>query len=341
MLTKNRNGAWAYWVQEPGRSKLVSMSLAKPAEHEVRIRTLYSAISLGTERLVFSGAVPESQYESMRAPFQDGEFPGPVKYGYSNVGRVEAGPKELIGRVVFCLYPHQDNYVVPQDAVVPVPETVPATRAVLAANMETAINGLWDVPPAVGSKVIVMGAGVLGCLMAYLVSKIPGVEVQLVDIDLAKASVAKAFGIQFAEPGLALGEADLVIHASGTSEGLATAFQLAGFEATILEMSWFGSHTVSLPLGESFHVKRLRLQSSQVGTLGATQRPRWDCRRRLILALDLLSDEMLDKLFSGQSDFENLPSTMEKLTLEPHGHLCHRIVYPGADVNASSGEGGE
>ena len=336
MLTKNENGAWAYWVQEPGRSKLVPMSLAKPAEHEVRIRTLYSAISLGTERLVFSGAVPENQYESMRAPFQDGEFPGPVKYGYSNVGCVEAGPKELIGRVVFCLYPHQDNYVVPRDAVIPVPETVPATRAVLAANMEPAINGLWDVPAVGGSKGIVVGAGVLGCLMAYLVSKIPGGEVQLGDIDSAKASVAKAFGIQFAEPGLASGEADLVIHASGTSDGVAAAFQLAGFEATILEMSWFGTQTVPLPLGESFHVKRVTLQSSQVGVVGVMQRARWNRGRRLALALDLLADDVFDHLFSGQSHFEDLPATMERLALHPSGELCHRIIYPGADMHISA-----
>ena len=325
--------ARAYWVQEPGKGELVAMPLAEPKAGEVRICTLFSGISLGTERLVFAGDIPVSQYQAMRAPFQDGEFPGPVKFGYANIGQIEEGPKNLLGSLVFCLYPHQDHYVVSLDDVVPVPKTVPAARAVLAANMETAINGLWDAPPVIGGKIVVVGAGVVGCLMAYLVSRVPGVDVQLVDIDLRKAAVAEALGVRFVSVDSVVGEADLVIHASGAPEGLNTALRLAGFEATVLEMSWFGTQTVPLPLGESFHVKRVTLQSSQVGMVGVMQRARWNRGRRLALALDLLADDVFDHLFSGQSQFEDLPTTMERLALDPSGELCHRIIYPGADTH--------
>jgi len=329
----SQNDARAFWVQEPGKGELVAMRLPAPKTDEILVRTLFSAISLGTERLVFRGDVPASQRLAMRAPFQDGHFPGPVKYGYSNVGKVEVGPKKLLGHIVFCLYPHQDRYVVPAESAVPVPAEVPAARAVLAANMETAINGFWDAPPAIGSKVIVVGAGVVGCLMAYLAGRIPGVEVQLVDTNPDKGAVADALGAQFAETNSVTGEADLVIHASGAPEGLNAALQFAGFEATVLEMSWFGAQTVPLSLGESFHSKRITLRSSQVGAVGATQRPRWSNRRRLALALDLLADDALDCLLSGQSRFGDLPVTMERLAIEPSSELCHRIVYPGADAD--------
>ncbi len=215
----NQNDAHAFWVQEPGKGELVAVQLPTPETGEILVRTLFSAISLGTERLIFRGDVPASQRVAMRAPFQDGNFPGPVKYGYSNVGKVEEGPRDLLGQTVFCLYPHQDRYVVSAKSVVPVPAGVPTPRAVLAANMETAINGFWDVPPVVGSKVIVVGAGVVGCLMAYLAGRIPGVEVQLVDTNPEKETVADELGVQFADAGSVAGEADLVVHASGAPEG--------------------------------------------------------------------------------------------------------------------------
>ena len=340
-VVNSQNDARAFWVQEPGKGELVAMQLPTPKTDEILVRTLFSAISLGTERLVFRGDVPVSQRLAMRAPFQDGHFPGPVKYGYSNVGKVEAGPRNLLGHIVFCLYPHQDRYVVSAKSAVPVPAEVPAARAVLAANMETAINGLWDAPPVIGSKVIVVGAGVVGCLMAYLAGRIPGVEVQLVDTNPEKRAVADALGVRFSGTNSVVGEADLVIHASGAPEGLNTALQFAGFEATVLEMSWFGARIVPLSLGESFHSKRITLRSSQVGAIGATQRPRWSKHRRLVLALELLADDALDCLLSGQSRFGDLPVTMERLAMEPSSELCHRIVYPGADADIFASKEGK
>lgn len=319
--------AQAFWVTKPGIGEICSHTLPAPGAGQVRIRTLYSGISRGTENLVFQGGVPVNQYQRMRAPFQEGDFPAPVKYGYSSVGIVETGCEALLGRPVFCLYPHQNIYVVPADAIVPIPATVPPARAILAANMETAINGLWDATPRLGDRIVVIGAGTVGCLVAYLAGRLPGCQVQLVDMDAGKAAVAAALGVVFSTPDDLRGEADLVVHASGNPAGLVTALNGAASDAMVLEMSWFGDRQVSLPLGEAFHSKRLLLRSSQVGQVALGQRHRWTYQRRLELALSLLSDPVLDVLISGESPFLELPRTMATLAASPSGVLCHRVVY--------------
>ena len=321
--------ARAYWVTSPGQGELRTAPLPAAEAGEARVRTLYSGVSRGTEALVLAGRVPASQYAAMRAPFQEGDFPGPVKYGYCNVGLVEAGPGELTGQAVFCLYPHQDRYVVPAAAVVPLPAGLPPGRAVLAANMETALNGVWDLTPGPGDRVAVIGAGTVGCLIARLIGRIPGCRVELVDVDAGKAAVAAAMGVRFATPDEAAGDVDAVIHVSGAPAGLVTALRLAGVEATVLEMSWYGDSSVPLPLGEAFHSRRLIVKSSQVGMLPASRRSRWTYRRRMEQALALLAgDDACDALITGESRFEELPAVMARLAAEPAGVLCHRIVYP-------------
>jgi threonine dehydrogenase-like Zn-dependent dehydrogenase len=320
--------ARAFWVRSPGSAGIQPEDLAPLAPGEVQVRTLFSGISRGTESLVYSGSVPQSQYEAMRAPFQSGDFPGPVKYGYISVGVIEEGPAERIGERVFCLYPHQDRYRVPGSAALPLPADLPPGRAVLAANMETAINALWDAAPMVGDRIVVIGAGVLGLLVAWLCRQIPGAEVMLIDVNPARGEIARAWGLPFAphaDPG---SEADLVIHASGNPAGLEQAFNAAGPEATIVELSWYGDQRVTLPLGEAFHSRRLLLKSSQVGRVPPHRSVRWDFRRRLALALDLLRDERLDRLITGESPFDQLPEVLAKLATEPGDTLCHRIRYP-------------
>lgn len=320
--------ARSFWTVEPGRGEIRRAPLRSPGAGDVLVKALRSGISRGTESLVFRGQVPASQWTAMRCPFQEGDFPGPVKYGYASVGRVEAGPAELLGRRVFCLHPHQDYYVVPMEAVTPLPDTVPDARGVLAANMETAVNGLWDAAPRLGDQIAVLGAGVVGCIVAALAARMPGVRVELIDSDPRRASVAARLGCAFATPEEAKGGADLVIHASGNPEGLATALGLAGFEATVLEMSWYGDRQVSVPLGEAFHARRLTLRSSQVGAVATAQRARWSYRRRLSLALELLADPVFDALLSGESTFAELPVTLSRLVSAPDGALCQVITYP-------------
>ncbi len=318
----------AFWIVEPGRGELRQEALPVPAAGDVLVETLYSGVSRGTEALVYHGQVPPTEAERMRAPFQAGDFPGPVKYGYSNVGRVQWGPAELQGRAVFCLYPHQDRYVVPAEAVIPLPEEVPPERAVLAANLETAVNGVWDAAPGVGDRVTVIGAGVVGLLSAWLCDAVAGTRVRLLDVAPDKVPVARALGLDCISPEDATeADADLVINASGQPQGLRQALELAGNEATIVEMSWFGSREVGLPLGQAFHSKRLTLRASQVGHIPPSRLPRWSHRRRLELALQLLSDSRLDALISGESPFRELPSAMPRLTGDDSGVLCHRLRY--------------
>jgi threonine dehydrogenase-like Zn-dependent dehydrogenase len=263
----------------------------------------------------------------MRAPFQSGEFPGPIKYGYASVGVVERGPGTLPGRHVFSLFPHQTRYVVPATAVHVIPDAVPTQRAVLAANLETAINGVWDASPRIGDRVVVVGAGTVGSLVAWLAGRIHGCNVELVDINPKRAAVAKALGVRFSTPEAVAGSADVVVHASGSAAGLSLALGMAAFEATIIELSWYGDQAVSLPLGQAFHARRLTIKSSQVGSVASSQRPRWDFRRRMALALASLTDPALDVLITGESAFESLPQVMSELANGTLDALCHRVRY--------------
>ncbi len=311
----------------PGRGEIRDETVRPPATDEVVVRALFSGVSRGTEALVFQGRVPVSEHDRMRAPFQSGEFPAPVKYGYASVGTVERGPADLQGRQVFTLFPHQTRYVVPARSVTVIPATVPPGRAVLAANLETAINAVWDARPHVGDRVTVIGGGTVGCLTAWLAGRIAGCDVELVDVNPQRASIARALGVRFAEPASAGDGPDVVIHASGSASGLALALAIAAFEATIVDLSWYGDQAVPVALGEGFHARRLTLKSSQVGSVAATQRARWDAARRLQLALAMLADPALDVLITGESAFETLPEVMQQLAAAPGDTLCHRIRY--------------
>jgi len=330
-----RTAARAFWIVSPGRGELRDEPLPAPAAGEVLVRAAVSAVSRGTESLVFAGRVPESQYRAMRCPAQAGDFPAPVKYGYASVGTVAAagqGAERLVGSRVFSLFPHQDRYVVPAAATMPVPEAVPDRRAALAANMETALNALWDAGPRIGDRVVIVGGGVVGCLVAALVAAIPATRTTLVDVNPARAEVAARLGAAFALPDRAPGDADIVFHASGRGEGLATALALAGFEATLVELSWYGDRSVTLPLGEDFHARRLTLISSQVGYVAATRRARRSHRDRLMQALSLLDDARFDCLISGETPFAELPSAMTRITSPDEDVLCQLIRYDSSDL---------
>ncbi|MDO3702979.1 zinc-binding alcohol dehydrogenase [Micromonospora sp. C28SCA-DRY-2] len=321
--------AHAFWLRAPGRGEIRPVTLPAPGPDEVLVRTRYSGVSRGTETLVFAGRVPASQYAAMRAPFQDGDFPAPVKYGYLNVGEVEQGPDHLRGRTVFCLYPHQSAYVVPASAVVPVPEAVPPARAVLAGTVETAVNALWDAPPLVGDRVSVVGGGMVGCCVAALLARFPGVRVELVDVDPARAGVAAALGVEFATPPRATGGRDLVVHASATGAGLQHALDLLAPEGTVVELSWYGDRPVQVALGGNFHSGRLTIRGSQVGAVAPARRATRGFADRLALALELLADPVFDALITGESPFAELPDVLPRLTTGSLPALCHLISYDG------------
>ncbi len=319
--------AHGFWVAEPGRGEIREELLPSLGRNDVLVRTLCSGVSRGTEGLVFRGEVPPDQYDEMRAPFQQGDFPGPVKYGYLSVGVVDDGPERLRGRTVFCLHPHQTAYVVPADAVTPVPEDVPPERAVLAGAMETAVNALWDEPPLIGDRVAVVGAGVIGCCVAGMLARFPGVEVTLVDVDDSRADVAEALGADFAVADEARSGRDLVVHASGTAAGLQRSLDLLRSEGTVLDLSWYGTRPVELALGGAYHSGRLRIRSSQVGRIAPSRRGVRSHAERMELALELLRDPAFAVLVTGASPFESLPEVLPGLAEGRDPALCRVVTY--------------
>jgi threonine dehydrogenase-like Zn-dependent dehydrogenase len=323
----DRRIAHAFWLQAPGRGEICPVDLPEPGPADVVVRTVRSGISRGTETLVFRGGVPPDQHARMRAPFQEGDFPGPVKYGYLNVGAVEEGPPDLRGRTVFCLYPHQTAYVVPAAAVSIVPEGIPPARAVLAGTVETAVNALWDAAPLVGDRVAVIGAGMLGCCVARLLQRFPGVRVTLVDVDPDRAHIATALGVDFALPQEADGGCDLAVHTSATSAGLQLGLDLLAAEGTLIELSWYGSTEVRLSLGGAFHSGRLGIRSSQVGVVSPARAARRTAADRVALALELLRDPAFDALLTGESHFDELPEVMARLAAGSLPAVCHTITY--------------
>ena len=318
--------ARALWFPSAGQSALQSEEIAPPAAGEVLVETLFSGISRGTEALVFNGKVPESEAERMRGPGMAGSFSFPVKYGYSTVGRVQAGPDVLVGKLVFSLHPHQDRFVLPGSMVTPLPEDVPPERAVLAANMETALNIVWDAGILPGDRVAIFGAGVVGSLVAHISSRILGTDVLLIDRDPSRSALAAALGIPFAPLPALSGEFDVLVNASGSPDALNSAIAHAGQEARIVEASWHGDRSASLMLGGAFHARRLSIISSQVGAVPPQRRARWNFARRMTKALELLRHDRLDALISGETEFSALAEAYPAILSDPQT-LCHRIRY--------------
>jgi 2-desacetyl-2-hydroxyethyl bacteriochlorophyllide A dehydrogenase len=311
----------------PGQSEIRAVDVPARRDGEVLVRALQSGISRGTEALVFAGRVPEGESVRMRCPFQEGDFPFPVKYGYASVGVIKDGPADRVGQRVFCLYPHQSLFVVPDNAAITVPSNVPTGRAVLAAQIETALNASWDLAPRIGDRIAIVGGGTIGCLVAWLCGQVLGTEVTLIDTNPERAPIAHGLGVRFSQGHGAPRNCDAVFHASGSSEGLSLALSLSGFEAEVMELSWYGDAPVAVPLGGAFHSQRLSLRSSQVGAVSPSRRARWSHARRLALALSLASDPRLDALVQEATSFDDLPESLPGLLRRP-GALFHRVIYP-------------
>ncbi|GAA3641905.1 zinc-binding alcohol dehydrogenase [Microbacterium awajiense] len=322
--------AKAYWLEAPGEGALRESQLRAPGPDEVAVRTLYTGISRGTEALVHRGEVPAGERDRMRAPFQEGDFPGPVKYGYLNVGVVERGPAPLRGRTVFTLHPHQSSFVVPASSVVPVPDDVPPRRAVLAGAVETAINILWDAAPLVGDRVTVIGGGMIGLAVARVARGIPGVDLVVVDVDRGKSDACRRLDVAYAHPGSAPVDRDIVIDTSGSDEGLQLALESTVTDGEVVEASWFGDRPVRLHLGGDFHARRLTIRSSQVGAVSPRRRGTRRPHDRLALALDLLRDDAFDVLLTGESSWRDLPTVMAAIASGAAPGLCHTIDWRDA-----------
>lgn len=320
----------ALWYVSPGCVELRFEDAPRSGADRAVVRASWSALSRGTERLIFNGKVPPAEYQRMRAPLQGGDFPFPVKYGYCATGVVEDGPVELQGRDVFVLHPHQEKFAAPVAMMHVVPPSVPARRACLAANMETALNAVWDAAAGPGDRIVIVGAGVIGLLTARLCSRLPGADVAVCDIDETRRTIVENFGARFVTPselGASDFDADVVFHASATPPGLAAAIDAAGLEARIVEMSWFGEGATPAPLGGAFHSRRLQLIASQVGQVSPSRRPRWSYARRIAKALDLLADERLDQLFTHEFAFGELETKLPQFLATGAPGLTAAIRY--------------
>ena len=312
----------ALWHIAPRVSEIRQATLG---DGDVMIRMVASLISRGTERLIYEGRVPKSEEVRMRAPFQEGDFPFPVKYGYSAVGQVEAGPKDLVGRHVFALHPHQTVFALPAEAVFPADAYSP--RLTLAANVETALNALWDAGAGPGDRICVVGGGVVGCLVAWLAGRLPGADVTLVDKLAERENVAAHLSVNFSQTTADLAECDLAFHCSASASGLAAAMETLGDEGKLIEMSWYGDGVIPAPLGGAFHSRRLQLTSSQVGKVSPSRRPRWDYGRRLSKAIELTADSALDCLIDNRVAFADAAAKMPEILAKDATNLTTLITY--------------
>lgn len=320
--------ARAYWTTGPRQGRILTTTLHDPGDGEVLVRTLHSGISRGTELLVHRHQVPAEIAGAMRAPHQDGELPDAVKYGYLNVGIVEAGPGELLGRRVFCLFPHQDRYVVDAADVTVLPEDVPSRRAVLAGTVETAVNAVWDSGVTLGDRVAVVGAGMVGLGVALLLKRFPLQRLQVIDVDTTRGSLADSLGLEFRCPSEADGDADVVVHTSATADGLATGLGLLGAEGELIELSWYGTRSPEVPLGADFHARRLTIRASQVSRIAPARAARRGFPDRMAIALESLRDDAFDALLSPAVDFADLPTVMQDLDAGRGSPLCTLVNYP-------------
>ncbi|MEM6621165.1 MAG: zinc-binding alcohol dehydrogenase [Pseudomonadota bacterium] len=327
-MTALQHPAHALVYTGPGQARLETVELRAPAQGEVLVQTRYSALSRGTERLIFNGLVPESERGRMRAPFQVGEFPFPVRYGYAAVGKVVQGPTDLMGRDVFCLHPHQDSFLVPAASVVPLPPDVPASRAVLAANMETALNAVWDAKLRPGMRILVVGAGLLGRLISDLLLRREDMSVTVTDVQVDPVIRMDDECVSPIHPSqVAPGAYDLAFHTTASAAGLATALDALVFEGRVIELSWFGEKAPQVPLGGAFHAKRLTIQSSQVGHIAPSRRAHISHDDRLTKALELLAPTRLDQLITAEVAFQELPAALPGLLAPGAPGIATRIAY--------------
>lgn len=318
--------ARSFWLTEKGRGVLRRETLPAPAPGWCVVQTLFSAVSPGTERLVALGKVPAALREEMACPYMGGGFPFPVKYGYSLVGEVIDGPPKLRGRRVHILHPHQDVCVVRVEDARPLPDSLPPARATLASNMETAVTAAWDSGVVLGERVLVVGFGIVGALVAHVLGRGPAVEVEVVDRRPDRRRLAEAMG--FRASGAPGPDAyDLAFDTSGSPSGLQAAIDAVGVEGRVVAVSWYGTEPARLALGGTFHSRRKRILSSQVSRIPGALQPRFDRARRTALVFRLLESPELDRLMGPRVPFAELPKAYETLVGRTPEGLSPLIVY--------------
>jgi len=315
----------ALWHLSEQESAIRSQSLPELKADKCRIESLFSLVSSGTESLVANGEVPTDLHDSMQVPYMEGDFSFPVKYGYSLVGKVVEGSHNLVGQQVHLLHPHQQHCVVNEADITIIPAGIPPQRAVLASNVETALNAIWDSRLSAGDRVLIIGMGLIGSLVARLASQFPATQVSVADTDPARLALAREQGFSQYEPSDA--PFDVAFHSSGSSAGLQTAIDAVGYEGKVIELSWYGTRSAEVKLGGSFHQQRKQIISSQVSQLPSHQQSRWDYRRRKQTVLNLLQDDGWDDFLTATVDFPEAPALFDKLRQGDRSQLSWTIRY--------------
>lgn len=324
--------AESFWIRKKNNSFIKKHSISIPQNNEVLVKTIYSGISYGTEKIVYSGNVPKSQRSLMRCPYQEGEFGSNVKYGYMNVGKVMNGPSKLVNRYVYTLYPHQTQYVLPLEELTFIPKLIPIKRCLLTANMETAINAMWDTLPTCGDKILIIGAGIVGFLMAYILMTIIGIEILLIDTDKEKSKIAKIFGIKFSCSIPKSYNANIIYECSGNPSVIDILSSHVNDETVICIMSWYGNSVSNINFGNEFFSKRTKILFSQVAKVSHNRDKYWNNKKRKDLAISLLNDDKLDNLIEKDMiSFHDLPEFFSN-TARHNKFFCKVIDYGEENV---------
>ncbi|HZN37407.1 MAG TPA: zinc-binding alcohol dehydrogenase [Planctomycetota bacterium] len=317
----------AYWVDTAGQGALHAVELPHPGDTDVDLQTQFSGISPGTERLVGLGQVPSGSASAMACRGMRGSFALPILYGYSLVGVVRGGA--LDGQRAFVMHPHQQRVIVPRATLVMLPADVPSPRGTLLPNLETALNATWDAELRAGERIAVIGGGAVGLLVAFVLSSTHRGEVVLVEAEAARRQFAARLPwvrAAVAPEELAPGTFAVAFHATGTSHGLQLAIDALSFEGRVIELSWYGTKTVELRLGGTFHSERKRIVASQVGTVAASHREA-GFGARTAAVLQLLRDARLDALLQTPIAFARLPEFFARLYRGEQSDPCPLVVY--------------
>ena len=304
--------AHGLWFLGANQFSIREETLRSPSTPYCVVKSICSGISQGTEQLVYSEAVPESIQHQMRCPYMGGDFPFPIKYGYSLVGEVVEGPENIVGRNVHMLHPHQDYGCVHPRDIYLLDDGILPEKAILASNMETAVNAVWDSQVTLGDRVLVVGFGNVGSLVARILSLSMGVEMFVTDTSALKRSMAQKMGFNVCEISQLKEEFDISFNVSASADGLQTAIDAVGYEGKIIELSWYGNRAVSLQLGGDFHIQRKTIISSQVSHIPSHRLARWDTIRRKKLVFSLLKQPEFEEHVTHNLRFSELPRILSE-----------------------------
>ena len=317
----------SYWIDKKNKGYFKFGEISSINSNEIVVKTLFSGISYGTEKLVYSGKVPKSQRNLMKCPYQEGDFGNDIKYGYINVGKVVDGDKSYLGNNIFSLYPHQDFYKIPSNEALIIPNKIPLSRCLLIPNLETAINAVWDTLPSAGDRILVIGAGIVGLLTAYLINKIPGVNLFIVDKDPSKRKITKKLGIKFLDTIPKKFDARFIYECTGDHRILNSLKNNITVNSTICVLSWYGDKKSDIALGENFFSKRAKLIMSQVSKISPSRCDLTNQDRRKI-ALEILDasndlDHLIEKKYVKFNDLDKFFSNRKN----HNNFLCKVVKY--------------